>query len=231
MKIVIYCRSSAKNGDSIEAQEAICREWAKEQGHRIVGVFADDGVSGTTDAFDRAELALALTELEEGRAEALLVHRSDRLARALHVQEAILDRAWQAGARVFTADNGEVQKDDPDDPYRTFIRQVLGAAAQLERKMIIARMQGGRKRKRRAGFHVGGSRPYGFEVDEETGKLEPIAKEQAIIREIISKRASGMTLRAVADALNKRRVPAPSGGQWQAKQIQRMEKREARSLE
>ena len=34
-------------------------------------------------------------------------------------------------------------RDDPDDPMLTFVRQVMGASAQLERGMIRARMQGG----------------------------------------------------------------------------------------
>jgi DNA invertase Pin-like site-specific DNA recombinase len=223
MRAVIYTRSSAQNGESIESQEAVSRSWAVEHGHDVAGVYADDGVSGTTEALDRVGLANALTELEEKRAEILLVARGDRIARALHVQEAILDRAWQAGAQVFTVDNGEILKDDPSDPYRTFIRQVLGAASQLERSMIIARMQQGRRRKREAGYHVGGSRPYGYQVLE-NGKLEAIESEQAIIREIVELRKSE-TLRSVAATLNARNVLAPSGGKWQAKQIQRIEKR------
>jgi DNA invertase Pin-like site-specific DNA recombinase len=128
------------------------------------------------------------------------VHRVDRLARALHIQEAILSRVWKAGGRVFTVDGGEVLQDDPSDPYRTFVRQVVGAAAQLERGMIRARMQAGRTRARAAGRHIGGSAPYGFTIAVD-GTLVPIAIEQENIRRIVRMREDSVPFRTIAAEL------------------------------
>jgi DNA invertase Pin-like site-specific DNA recombinase len=224
VRLLIYTRSSAQNGDSHQHQEQVCREWANENGHDVVGVFSDDGVSGTRDAESRPGLSAALTELEEGKADGLLLHRPERMARALHIQEAILAHVWNLGGNVFCADGGEIQKDDPTDPIRTFVRQIMGAAGQLERGLVIARLQAGKRRQRETGYYSGGKRTYGYQVLE-GGKLEPIKSEQAIIREIVELRKSE-TLRSVAATLNARNVLAPSGGKWQAKQIQRIEKRE-----
>jgi DNA invertase Pin-like site-specific DNA recombinase len=69
-----------------------------------------------------------LDRLADGTAEGLIVARLDRLARSLTVQEATLGLLWRRGATVFSADNGEVHADDPDDPMRTAIRQVMGGA-------------------------------------------------------------------------------------------------------
>jgi hypothetical protein len=55
-----------------------------------------------------------------------VVARLARLARALTVQKASLAVAWQAGGHVFTADAGEVLRDDPANPMRTALRQVVG---------------------------------------------------------------------------------------------------------
>ena len=54
-------------------------------------------------------------------------------------------------------------------PMRTFVRQVMGAAAQLERGLVAARMQGGRRRSASKGGYLGGKVPYGYAL--ENGKL------------------------------------------------------------
>ena len=47
--------------------------------------------------------------------------------------------------------------DDPDDPSRTLIRQVLGAVSQYERSMIALRLRSGRRRKAQHGGYAFGA--------------------------------------------------------------------------
>ncbi|MDP8942590.1 MAG: recombinase family protein [Actinomycetota bacterium] len=145
------------------SQEEACRAWAAREGHEVVALHRDGGLSGRLGPEDRPGLAAALGELEDGEADGLVVHRLDRFARELHVQEAALARAWTGGGRVFEAVEGEVPRDDPDDPYRRFVRQVMGAAAELERGMFANRLRQARRRKRQRGGYAGGpSVPSGF---------------------------------------------------------------------
>lgn len=211
MDTLIYARSSAQSGDSIEAQHDVCRSWAVEHAQNVVGAFADDGVSGTKE--QRPGLSEALTALEERKASGIVIHRLDRLARALHVQEAILGRVWDTGATVFTVDGGEVLKDDPTDPMRTFCRQILGAAAQLERGLVIARMQSGKKRSRAAGFYSGGSVPFGYRLLD-NGKLEHVATDLELAHDIRAMRSTGLTLREIAESLNKKKIKTSHGSAW-----------------
>ncbi len=118
----------AEKGSSLADQERLIRSWARTHGYRLVAVHSDEGVSGTCDAVDRRGLTAALETLRGGQAEVLVVLTLDRLARSLTVQEAVLSHAWKAGAQVFTLDAGEVQQDDPDDPMRTALRQMMGAS-------------------------------------------------------------------------------------------------------
>ena len=130
-------------------QEKACRSWAKANGHKIVATFTDAGISGSKDISDRPGLSAAIDTLRPPpRATGLIVAKLDRLARALHVQESVLQVVWRAGGSVFTADTGEVLQDDPDDPMRTFVCQVVGGVAQLERSLIAERMRDGRNAKR-----------------------------------------------------------------------------------
>jgi DNA invertase Pin-like site-specific DNA recombinase len=197
LRAVVYARVSVSNGsDSLEAQRDYCRDYAGSLGAEIVAEHEDDGISGTKGSDARDGLSAALATLEDGCADVLIVHRLDRLARELHLQEAILARAWDAGGQVHETVSGEVLQDDPSDPMRTFARQVCGAARQLERGMIVARMQGGRRRARAAGRHIGGTRPYGYTVAED-GTLEPLEEEQRVIRRVRELRAAGAGIREI----------------------------------
>lgn len=233
VRVAGYVRVSTRQqveGDSIEAQEEAIREWASSHGHQVVGVYADNGKSGTLDDVDRPGLLDALNEVEQGNADALVVHRLDRLARALHVQEAVLARIWTAEADVWeVVEDRRVLRDDPDDPYRRFVRQVTGAARELERNMIVARMQGGRRRKAGRNGYVGGFVRYGFER-RGTGKaaaLVPVPAEQAVVKKIVRLHRRGHSLRVIAAKLNAAGVPAKGGGEWAHTTVNRIVKRAA----
>lgn len=220
MRTVAYIRVStdrqAEEGLGLDVQEAAVRRWADDHGHQVVAMCRDEGVSGTNGVDARVGLPDALAMLEAGEAEALVVHRLDRLARALHVQEAVLGRAWAAGARVYAvADGGEVHADDPDDPMRTFVRQVMGAAAQLDRSLLTKRMRDGKRLKAARGGYTGGPRmraPYGYEL--EAGEYVPVASEQRTVSRIMSLRDQGASLRAICAELESAGTPPPSGARW-----------------
>jgi DNA invertase Pin-like site-specific DNA recombinase len=225
--LAIYVRTSTTNNeDSIPAQEAACRAWAAEQGHEVGELFADEGVSGAVPPQDRPGLRDALWAVKEGRASGLIVHRLDRLARELHVQEAALAHVWQAGGEVYEATNGVVLQDDPDDPMRTFVRQVMGAAAQLERGMINARLRGGRRRKKEKGGYTGGwTVPVGKRV-EGTGKDARLVEDEAgaALRAYVHRLRNDerLAFNAIARRLNDEAVPTPRGGRWHATTVQRL---------
>jgi DNA invertase Pin-like site-specific DNA recombinase len=168
--------------------------------------------------------------LDDGDAEGLVVHRPDRLARELHVQEVALTHAWAAGehVRVFEAAEGaEIVRDDPNDPQRRFLRQVMGAAAELERGLIKARLQGGRRRKAAQGGYIGGARlhrRYGYGLVD--GDYVPVPEEQEVIGMIRDMRRQRQTWDGIASALNGRGVKPPSGAAWYAMTVRRIAHRE-----
>jgi DNA invertase Pin-like site-specific DNA recombinase len=234
MQLVAYCRTSTQNGagaDSLDAQEQACRDWAAANGHEIVIVFRDDALSGALGIEDRPGLAASLMALDDGDADGLVIHRPDRLARELHVQEVALAHAWAAGdrVRVFEAAEGaEIVRDDPNDPQRRFLRQVMGAAAELERGLIKARLQGGRRRKAAKGGYIGGKRlhpRYGSELID--GEYVPVEPQQAIIQKIRSMREADGTWRSIAEALNAGGIAPPSGSQWYPMTVRRIAIRHA----
>ena len=151
MRLISYARTSGLKDaeESLDAQGERNAACAVRLGYVVVGFERDEHVRGGLPVAQRPGLLATIMAIEDGRADGFIVHRLDRLARELHIQEAALAQAWAVGEHVtiLEASGREVLRDDPDDPHRTFLRQVLGAAAQLERGLIVARLQGGRRRK------------------------------------------------------------------------------------
>jgi DNA invertase Pin-like site-specific DNA recombinase len=234
MRLVSYGRTSSLNGagqDSLEAQAEHCRDWALAEDHEIVAVFEDEAMSGQLPVEQRPGLLAALMALEDGSADGLVMHRVDRLARELHVQEAALAQAWAAGdhVAVFEAVEGEIKRDDPDDPHRTFLRQVLGAAAQLERGLVKARLQGGRRRKASKGGYIGGkvNAKYGYDLVD--GVYIARDDQQQVIARIGALRdndgRSSLPWATVAGILNADGIPAPNGREWYPMTVRRIAQR------
>lgn len=203
-----------------DTQKDAIRAWAKEHRHQVVH-WCTEAVSGKTDHLDRPGFNCAVEEIKAKRADGLVVLHPDRLARQLHIQEAALAYVWKLGATVFAVSGGEIKQDDPDDPMRTFIRQVLGAVAEYERSMVEKRMRDGRKTKAATGKKAVGQYAYGTRAvgkgrDRDAG---PDDGEQAAVRRIVDLRGEGRSYREVAAVLDAEGLRPRRAASWSAMSV------------
>jgi DNA invertase Pin-like site-specific DNA recombinase len=217
MKLVAYLRVSTDaqaEGLGLDVQTAAITAWARTYGHTLVGEFTDAGVSGSNGLDTRTGLANALALLRSNNADGIVVYRLDRLARDLIIQEQLLAEARQHGWHVFSTSpsEGAYVEDDPGDPSRKMIRQVLGAVAEYERSMIALRLRSGRARKAQRGGFAGGAPPYGYAAVD--GNLVEVAEEQAALARIRSDHGKGKSLRTIARTLNAEGVMPRRGRTW-----------------
>ena len=224
MKVVAYLRVStigqAKDGLCLPTQERMVRQWARAAGHRLVAIIPENGKSGALPETERPGLLEALSVIRRGDAQALVVTSLDRLARSLHVQEAVLGSVWAMGGQVFTVDAGEVLRDDPDDPMRTAMRQMAGVFAELDRRMIVKRLRNGRQTKAEAGGYAGGGVPYGWKVKD--GELVEDKDEQGVITYIRTMHEGAHeSLASIAKRLNNDGI-RPRQGRWHPAMIARI---------
>jgi DNA invertase Pin-like site-specific DNA recombinase len=224
VRLVGYLRVStdrqAEDGSGLEVQERAVRAWCRANGHRLVAVLTDQGVSGATA--DRPALAEALAMVKAGgdhraagtTAEGLVVARLDRLARDLVLQEQLLAEVWRIGGQVCSAVPGEAAylEHDPDDPSRALIRQILGAVAQYERSLIRLRLQAGLRRKAELGGYTGGVPRFGSRV--ERGDYVADADEQRTLARIVELRRAGRSLRSIGEALESEGLRPRSSTRW-----------------
>ncbi|UQX87110.1 recombinase family protein [Jatrophihabitans telluris] len=181
--LVAYLRVSTSgqaDGFGLDVQRQSIEHRCATDGHSLIASFQDVAISGTLAAADRPGLTDALNLVASGDADGLLTARLDRLARTLTIQEGLLAVVWKNSGQVYTADHGEVMHDDPSDPMRTAMRQIVGVFAELERAMIVKRMSDGRRRRVDVkGQWVSGRGPFG-----ELTRGVPDIREQGVIARV-----------------------------------------------
>lgn len=216
VKGIAYIRVSterqAEEGYGLDVQERAVKAWARREGHRLTRVVREEGVSGTLD--DRPGLAEVLGALRDREAVGVVVPRLDRLARDLIVQESLLAEFWRGGWDVWSATPSEAHylMDDPEDPSRTLIRQVLGAVSQYERAMIRLRLASGRRRKGETGGYAFGAPPLGYRSVDNA--LVKDADEQRVLRRMRALKREGQSLRQIGDTLLAEGLQPKRGERW-----------------
>jgi DNA invertase Pin-like site-specific DNA recombinase len=227
VRVVGYLRVStdrqAEDGFGLEVQDAAVRAWAKAGGHTLVGFHRDEGVSGSNGLDSRRGLPEALEQLRDKRADALVVYRLDRLARDLIIQETLLAEVRRLGGHVFSTSAAEsgYLADDPEDPSRKLIRQVLGAVSEYERSMIALRLRSGRRRKAENGGFAYGSPAFGQRADGRGGLVADPGEQAAVdrIRQLI---AEGVSLREMAATLTAEGYRPKRADRWHPESLRRI---------
>lgn len=214
LRLVGYCRVSTANQreeGTIEIQRRALDEYALAGGHELVAVYADEGVSGGLE--NRPALADLLDYLgaQERPVDGVLVYKLDRLARDLYIQEHLIRKMEEAGARLISIKEPDL---DGADPMRKAFRQFMGIVAELEKAFITMRMSAGRLNKARKGKHAGGGRPMGYACKD--GDLVPDPASVAAVRLIFKMKRQRKGLREIARTLNDMNIPTARGGRWTA---------------
>lgn len=198
---LLYVRVSteeqATNGASLAAQESALRVEAERRGF-TVEVVRDEGMSAKS--LQRPGLLAALARLDRGDAAVLMAWRLDRLSRSVADFSTVLDRARRRGWRLVVCDVDV----DTATPSGEFLVNVMASAAQFERRIIGQRTREGMAQKRAEGVHVGRRTEL------------PLG----VVRRVVDGRAAGLSLRAIADALNADGTPTAHGGsRWHASTV------------
>lgn len=188
----------ANEGASLEAQGTALQTEAKRRGWDVELV-ADEGYSAKD--LRRPGLSDALERLDRGEADTLMAIRLDRVSRSVADFAGLLSRAKRKHWRLVLLSPNL----DTEDAAGKFTAHVLAAAAEYERDLIGARTREGMAQRRAEGVHVG----------------RPRSLPEGVVARIVSERASGATLRAIAEGLSTDRVPTARGGAvWATSTVQ-----------
>jgi len=199
-----YYRTSSQTNvgsdkDSERRQQDAVRSFAARNGIEIVAEYYDAAVSGADPVDARPEFCRMVSDMLSNGACAVLVENASRFARDLIVQE--------TGYRMLRDKNIElIAVDSPesfvaDTPTAEFIRQVLGAVAQLEKAMLVSKLRAARDRVRAAPKRPGRVHPCEGNPAWVKGMKQPRIIPQAAWDRARAARARGLSLRQVGDEL------------------------------
>lgn len=189
----------AVSGAGIKAQVAAIEMAVASRGWTLIETFVDEGVSGKVELERRPAFVEAITAIEDGAADILVVAKLDRLTRSVASLVSFLDRADGAQWSLVILD-ADV---DTTTAAGRLVASVLGSVAEWERRVIGERTKAALATRRADGLRLG--RP--IELADETRQL---------IRELRSK---NLSLRSIAYRLTKDAVPTARGGEWHASTV------------
>lgn len=217
-RALAYLRVSSKgqvDGDGFDRQEDAVYQWADAHGAALLGVFREEGVSGTKELLHRPALNRLIARVAEGGIDTVLIEKADRLARDLIVSELLLRQFAELGVRVIEAEGGNDLTAGSDNPTATLIRQILAAVAQFEKSSVVAKLRVARNRRRASTGRCEGVKPYGAKKGE-----------REIVEMMLAWREGGLTSRGIAQELNRRMLWSRSGKPWNHTVVARVLSRE-----
>ena len=199
VQAVAYLRTSSATNigadkDSDKRQRDAIAGFAKRAGFVIVDEFYDAAVSGADPIDQRPGFTAMLKRIEGNGVRTILVETAHRFARDLMVQEVGYAMLKERGIELIAADSPHSFIEDT--PTARLIRQVLGAVAEFDKAMTVAKLRGARDRKRATGVKVEGRKSHAElrpEVVSEAKRLyrrSPKTGERRSLREISAGLAS-----------------------------------------
>jgi DNA invertase Pin-like site-specific DNA recombinase len=203
--VVGYVRVStqdqAREGVSLEAQEAKIRAWWELNGEgRELVMFRERAESGCR--MDRPEMLAAMGRACAVRGSVLVVYSLSRLARSTRGTLELAERLEAAGVDLASLS----ERIDTASAAGRMVFRMLAVLAEFERDQISERTRMALRHKMSRGERVS----Y-----RETSSLEAQARAAAL-------RAGGLSLRGVAAALEAEGVATVTGAKWSAKVVRSM---------
>lgn len=205
MNAVIYARysSHSQTEQSIEGQLRDCHEYARRYDLNVVGEYIDRGISGATD--ERPDFQRMIADAAKKQFDRIIVWKLDRFARNRYDSAMYKHKLKQYGVRVISAMENVGEGDES-----ILLEALLEASAEYYSLDLKKKIKRGQRETIAKGRWCGGSVPYGYKAVD--GKLCADAKTMPVIRHVFEQYASGVPMKEIIDALNRRGVRSARGG-------------------
>jgi site-specific DNA recombinase len=196
--IALYCRVStdeqAQHGFSIENQKERLIAYCVSQSWENYWLYVDDGYTGTN--LDRPALQRLIQDVRNGSINTVVVYKLDRLSRKQQDVLRLLEDEFEKNNVSFKS---STEPFDTSTPLGKAMIGILAVFAQLERDTIVDRLSTGLRQRVRSGKWSGGRIPFGYDYNENTGKLETNPAQADLVRELFHRYTLGATLNELAD--------------------------------
>ena len=216
MNVVIYARYSSHNQteQSIEGQLQACYEYAKNNGHVVIGEYIDRAQSGTND--NRSDFQRMIADSEKHVFEAVLVYQLDRFARNRYDSAINKARLKKNGVRVISA-----RENITDDASGILVEGVLESMAEYYSAELSQKIRRGMNINAEKHISNGSNPGLGYYVDADR-QFHVDPETAPIVREIFEQYASGKTVTEITKSLNARQIKTSIGKDFNKNSLHRM---------
>ncbi|MEK6250922.1 MAG: recombinase family protein [Actinomycetota bacterium] len=207
MRAAGYSRVSsqrqAKEGLSLDEQEASIRSYIDAQGWELAELFTDAGVSGRKTS--RPELDRLLATLPE--IDRIVLVSLDRLGRDAAGLLDLFATLKAAGVELAAVR----QPIDTSSAAGRLLPTLLAALAEYEAELLGERVSANAAQRASEGRHHGRA-PFGY--GSKAGVLVPIEAQAVIVRRIFREAGRGRSQRQITRGLNQDGIRSARGRQW-----------------
>ncbi|MCK4485616.1 MAG: recombinase family protein [Desulfobacterales bacterium] len=224
MKAIGYIRVStedqAKEGVSLDNQEAKIRTYADLKDLELVEIVEDAGISAKNLKRPGAQKVLKMARRKE--VAAVIVYKLDRMFRST-IDALETTKMFDRWGVAFHSINETL---DTQSAMGRFFFTLTAALAEMERGIIGERTKAALKHKRLNGKKTGGDVPFGYYLDVDGQTLMEDRKEQEVISLIKELRHEACSLKAICQELKHRGLPTKTGKEnWHPQSVSRILKR------
>lgn len=234
VRCAIYTRKSTEKGleqefNSLHAQREASEAYIASQRHEgwiaISEHYDDPGFSGGN--IERPGLKKLMRDIERGRIDCVVFYKLDRLSRSL------LD--FVKLAEFFDQHNvtfvSITQQFSSTTAMGRLILNILLSFAEFERAISAERVRDKIAAAKKKGKYLGGTPPYGYDVDYQSTKLIVNQEEAKLVRHVFKRFIETGSCLEIARDLNARGIPTKSwttkngsfhqGGPWNTQHLYR----------
>ena len=208
----ICARYSTENqdADSIDVQVGKCTQYCNQHGLPILGVFADEAISGMKES--RPQLDAMLSQLRLGLADTVVCYDQSRLFRKMTAWFDLREQLAGMGVSIISVTQPMVGG-DLRDPTNFLAEGSMALFNQIwvlqSRQKVMEKMQ----YMARNGQHTGGKPPLGYQVVELGGvkRLAILPPEAEVVKRIFAEYDGGKSYHDIIAGLNRDGIKTKRG--------------------
>lgn len=216
MRAFLYVRVSTeeqgRSGLSLEHQQRKCHGYAELHDYTVADVVVD---VASAKSLARAGLSSLLARLKAG--DVVVVAKLDRLTRSVRDLGTLLELFARRGVSLVSVN----EHLDTGSASGRLVLNLMMSVAQWEREATAERTSDALQARKRRGLKATCHAPYGTQADAD-GRLMPNPAEQQVLARIATLKASGLSQRAIAAALNAEGYRNRAGLPWKFQGVARV---------
>lgn len=167
----IYIRLSKERTESwrnksqsLETQESLAREFAKEHGLSVIKCYIDYEYSGTK--FDRPGYQEMMTDIKKGKINCILIRDSSRLGRNYIEMGRLIDKVFPFLGIRFISITDNLDTFHGLEDKKSFEVEIKNLVNDLYSKDIAKKVTASHIQQASQGFFIGSFAPYGYQLDK-----------------------------------------------------------------